>query len=428
MYLVNNIIRVRFITKPIVTGVVDLTLYVTKPDGTSLSPILMNEIAAGIYEGIFNPNTIGFWDALVSSSSQTTLRDVRSYYIETGNSFSVIMDSQLEMDINGALQAKNVTKDLVPRGDGQGNIGSQIKQWIQGFFYQIYTGAITNGNVNATVADIVDAVNKKHSPHSDDQDLSGLVTKTTAVNSKPLSSSITLTTGDIADSTDKRYCTDTQKTVIGNTSNVNTGDETNTTIKNKLGITVLSGQNTGDETNGTLLSKLGIPSISGTNSGDQDLSNLNPKRLFYNLPSVVSTSGTVETKLFNLLIPANSAVIGSTYRIRMIGNSSGTGTLTFRVRVGANGTISDNQVWISTTSAAQVANARAGIDVLVTTRSTTSAFADGVAHAGAVVLPTLIASPATAAINTGSNWYIDISCTCSSGTFSAQVGVAEEIK
>lgn len=32
------------------------------------------------------------------------------------------------------------------------------------------------------------------------------------------------TTADIADSTDKRYCTDAQKTIIGNTSNTNTGD------------------------------------------------------------------------------------------------------------------------------------------------------------------------------------------------------------
>lgn len=43
------------------------------------------------------------------------------------------------------------------------------------------------------------------------------------------------TTADIADSTNKRYVTDAQQTVIGNTSGTNTGDETNTTIKTKLG-------------------------------------------------------------------------------------------------------------------------------------------------------------------------------------------------
>jgi hypothetical protein len=56
-----------------------------------------------------------------------------------------------------------------------------------------------------------------------------------------------VTTADIADSADKRYCTDAQKTIIGNTSATNTGDETTATIKTKLGITTLSGSNTGDQ-------------------------------------------------------------------------------------------------------------------------------------------------------------------------------------
>ena len=36
---------------------------------------------------------------------------------------------------------------------------------------------------------------------------------------------IAVTTGDIADSADKRYCTDAQKVVIGNTSGVNSGNQ-----------------------------------------------------------------------------------------------------------------------------------------------------------------------------------------------------------
>ena len=42
------------------------------------------------------------------------------------------------------------------------------------------------------------------------------------------------TTADIADSTNKRYVTDANLTVIGNTSGTNTGDETNITILSKL--------------------------------------------------------------------------------------------------------------------------------------------------------------------------------------------------
>jgi hypothetical protein len=41
---------------------------------------------------------------------------------------------------------------------------------------------------------------------------------------------VTLSTADVADSSDKRYCTDAQKTVIGNTSGTNSGNETVTTL------------------------------------------------------------------------------------------------------------------------------------------------------------------------------------------------------
>jgi len=46
----------------------------------------------------------------------------------------------------------------------------------------------------------------------------------------------TSTTLNITDSTNKRFVNDSQKTTLQNTSGVNTGDETNATIKTKLGI------------------------------------------------------------------------------------------------------------------------------------------------------------------------------------------------
>ncbi len=45
----------------------------------------------------------------------------------------------------------------------------------------------------------------------------------------------TTTTANITDSTNKRFVSDAQLTVVGNTSNTNTGDETQATIKTKLG-------------------------------------------------------------------------------------------------------------------------------------------------------------------------------------------------
>ena len=68
------------------------------------------------------------------------------------------------------------------------------------------------------------------------------------------------TTADITPSTDKNYVTDAQKSgVLSNTSGINTGDETASTIKSKLGITTLSGSNTGDQILPTLVSLGAVP-------------------------------------------------------------------------------------------------------------------------------------------------------------------------
>jgi hypothetical protein len=72
--------------------------------------------------------------------------------------------------------------------------------------------------------------------------------------------------------TGSRLITSAEGTILSNTSGVNSGDETVTTIKTKLGITTLSGSNTGDETDTTIKTKLGITTLSGSNTGDQDLS------------------------------------------------------------------------------------------------------------------------------------------------------------
>jgi hypothetical protein len=91
-----------------------------------------------------------------------------------------------------------------------------------------------------------------------DQDLSNLVVKNTAITGATktkitydakglVTSGADATTSDIADSTNKRYVTDANLTTIGNQSGTNTGDETLSSIKTKLGITTLSGSNTGDQ-------------------------------------------------------------------------------------------------------------------------------------------------------------------------------------
>jgi len=64
---------------------------------------------------------------------------------------------------------------------------------------------------------------------------SGSFTKVTVDSKGLVTSGSVATTADINDSLDRRYVTDANLVIIGNTSNTNTGDETQTTIKQKLG-------------------------------------------------------------------------------------------------------------------------------------------------------------------------------------------------
>ncbi len=84
-----------------------------------------------------------------------------------------------------------------------------------------------------------------------DQNLTGLVNKTTTVNGHALSSNVTVsksdvglgsvpntdctTTANISDSTNKRFVTDANLTVIGNTSGTNTGNQTITLTSEATG-------------------------------------------------------------------------------------------------------------------------------------------------------------------------------------------------
>ena len=104
------------------------------------------------------------------------------------------------------------------------------------------------------------------------------------------------TTADIADSTDKRYVTDANLVVIGNTSNTNTGDETQSTILSKLGFFVSNRITESTAVTGTLL----------------------------------------ETIIDNTTIPANTYLSGGIMRVynskfRKVGNN---GTLTIKMYIG----------------------------------------------------------------------------------------------
>jgi hypothetical protein len=90
-------------------------------------------------------------------------------------------------------------------------------------------GAIAESEVTNLITDLASKVTA-NSPIT-----GGTSTKITYDAKGLVTSGASATTADIPDSPNARYCTDAEKTAIGNTSGVNTGDETQATIKTKLG-------------------------------------------------------------------------------------------------------------------------------------------------------------------------------------------------
>ena len=88
---------------------------------------------------------------------------------------------------------------------------------------------------------------------------------------------VVLDTGDISEVTDKKYTTDAQQTVLGNTSGTNTGDQDLSGLAPivhthvEADITDLGTYST--DIHGNIAA---LDAVSGTNTGDQDLSGLAP--------------------------------------------------------------------------------------------------------------------------------------------------------
>jgi hypothetical protein len=128
-----------------------------------------------------------------------------------------------------------------------------------------------------------------------------------------------VTTADIADSTDKRYCTDAQKTIIGNTSGTNTGDQdlTNLVVKNSPIVGATKPKITFDAkglvTAGTDLIASDIPTIAQSQvtnlvsdlASKQAILSYTPYRNVQTLQTA-HTGVTLEINLFTATIPAGA--------------------------------------------------------------------------------------------------------------------------
>jgi hypothetical protein len=88
--------------------------------------------------------------------------------------------------------------------------------------------------------------------------------------------------------TGSRLITSAEATILSNTSGVNSGDETASTIKTKLGITTLSGSNTGDQD----LSGL-VPYTGATANVNLGTNNLTANNFFDGFTSVIASANLI---------------------------------------------------------------------------------------------------------------------------------------
>ena len=185
------------------------------------------------------------------------------------------------------------------------------------------------------------------------------------------------TTADIAASTNKNYVTDIQSGVLSNTSGANTGDESTTTIKTKLGITTLTGSNTGDQINitgnaGTATKLATTKLINGVAfDGSSDISitaiadagtlsgtTLNATILNSSLTSIGTLGSLTVTNPITGSVTGNAATVTTNANLTGVVTSIGNATSI------ASGTITNSM--IANTAVANLSGTNSGDQVLPT--------------------------------------------------------------
>lgn len=175
-------------------------------------------------------------------------------------------------------------------------------------------------------------------------------------------------------------------------------------------------------TGGVTISNAGVTSfngatgaITGVNSvnGQTGAVTVNAARARIGPPVLANATTTTETVVARFAIPANFLVAGDSIRVRVLHQSAGTGTLIYRARIGAAGTIADGLLAQLTTSAAQVANAQGTADFVVYFPNTTTATGSGFAIQQAAALGTVTGAGANVTISNAAAVQLSITVQCS---------------
>lgn len=106
-------------------------------------------------------------------------------------------------------------------------------------------------------------------------------------------------------------------------------------------------------------------------------------------PVLTNPTTIAETVVLRGSLPANFLEVGMSLLAKANMMSAGTGTVTWRMRIGAAGTTADTLVATLTTSAAQVANARGTVAFSVFASATTTLSSSGFAIMSGLVLGTV---------------------------------------
>lgn len=144
-------------------------------------------------------------------------------------SIDVVEDTPINIEMTASQLLKFINLSDAPSSYvGQANKYVTVKSTEDGM--QFVSTPTNWGNIGGTLSTQTDLQNALDSKVDENTAISGATKTKVTYDSKGLVTSGTdATTADIADSSDKRYCTDAQKVVIGNTSGTNTGDVTLTT-------------------------------------------------------------------------------------------------------------------------------------------------------------------------------------------------------
>ena len=248
----------------------------------------------------------------------------------------IIKVEQVTTDINiGVTGVRGPQGDKGDKGD-KGDTGATGPQGIQGDKGDTGdtgpTGPVSAwGTIPGTLSNQTDLQTALDGKVDENVAVTGATkTKITYDTKGLVTAGADATTADIADSTNKRYVTDANLTVIGNTSGTNTGDQILPT-RDSLGLDTddtvtfanLSGTNTGDETQTTIKTKLGAASSSADGyltSTDWSTFNNKQNALGFAPEDVANKSTSTSLGSSNTLYPSQNAV--KVYVDNLLGNEN----------------------------------------------------------------------------------------------------------